>query len=92
MLVYRLIGWIPETLHYMEIGDSVTAFEKLLKNLRSFAIIINFDYRGQVLPLLDLEYDEKKNKRTLVTMTLENKDPSSIINTGVFGKINLRFS
>ena len=91
LLVYRMIGWIPETLHYMEIGDSASAFDKLLKNLRSFAIIINFDYKDQVLPLLDLEYDEKNKKRKLITMTLENKDPSSIINTGVFGKINFRF-
>ena len=85
LLVYRMIGWIPETLHYMEIGNSSSSFDKLLKNLRSFAIIINFDYQDKILPLLDLVYDEKTQKRTLVTMTTKLNNPSSIINTGVFG-------
>ena len=86
LLVYRMIGWIPETLNYLEIGDAVSSFNKLLKNLQSFAIIICFDYKDQVLPLLNLVYDEKKKVRTLVTLGSGKKDPSHIINTEVFGK------
>jgi hypothetical protein len=85
-IVYRMIGWIPETLNYTEIGDAQTAFNKLLKNMESFAIIINFEYKGQVLPLLELKYDEKTKKRLFVTINPKQKDPSNIINTEVFGK------
>lgn len=86
LIVYRLIGWIPETLNYMEIGDPKSAFDKLLQNMISFAIIISFDYKDQVLPLLDLKIDSKTNKRTLVTLMTGKKDPSSVINTQVLGR------
>ena len=85
LIVYRLVGWIPETLNYVEIGDAKSSFEKLLKNLQSFAIIINFDFKDQVLPLLDLIYNSKTKKRTLVTLDMKRKNPSSVINTEVFG-------
>jgi hypothetical protein len=88
LIVYRMTGWIPETLNYLEIGDAVSAFNKLLKNMQSFAIIISFDYNDQVLPLLDLKFDSKTKKRTLVTISTKKSDPSSVINTDVFGNFN----
>lgn len=85
LLVYRMVGWIPETLNYMEIGDPKSAFEKLRQNMQSFAIIISFDWKDRVLPLLDLFLDPKTQRRVAATLATDAKDPSGAINTRVWG-------
>ena len=70
MLVYRMIGWIPETLHCDEIGSATKAFDKLKKNLDAFAIIISFEFEGVVRPLLELHRDQSTGQCLFKTVAV----------------------
>lgn len=78
LLLYRMSGWLPETLHYSEIGDLFSCFQKLFKNLNSFNIIISFDYKDEILPIFDLIFDENTKRRFVVTLKTKAPNPDHV--------------
>lgn len=90
LIVYRMTGWMPETVRFDEIGDSAGAFDKLKRGLETFALIASFEHKESLLPLLDLEVDEKTGRRVLVTMRADSGLRADMINTHVLSTPNAR--
>lgn len=62
ILIYRLIGWIPENINIFDIGSCDESFDKLHRNFMSFTVMLSFCYKGQILPILGFESDNKIKK------------------------------
>lgn len=52
-LLYRMIGWIPEILVFSDIGSCDQSYEKLKESFLSFSVMLSFDYKGHILPILE---------------------------------------
>jgi hypothetical protein len=75
LMLYRLIGWIPEILFFEDIGTSDQSFEKLKESYSSFSVMLSFDFGNFVLPILDFSTNRHKNIiQTILPGSLEN-DP-----------------
>lgn len=84
-LLYRLVGWIPEVLHFADIGNCQQSFEKLKESFVSFSVMLSFDYRGQVLPILEFIEDQSQDIRKIRTMMPEEADKQEHLNLENFG-------
>ena len=86
-LIYRMVGWIPETLNYLEIGGVEESFDKLMKNFRSFTVMLSFDFRGEILPILDFKFDEINEKRVIKTILPQMSKSLDHLNPKMIGKL-----
>ena len=71
-LLYRLIGWIPEILVFSDIGSCDQSYEKLKESFLSFSVMLSFDYKGHILPIL--EFVDGSNGRGMKIRTIMPKD------------------
>ena len=73
-LLYRMIGWIPEVLYFGDIGDCQQSYEKLKESFLSFSVMLSFDYKGFVLPILEFVNDENNTGQMLIKTILFDQD------------------
>lgn len=86
LMLYRLIGWIPEILFFEDIGTNDQSYEKLKESYTSFSVMLSFDFGQFVLPILDFSSNPHKNIiQTILPNCLEN-DPDFKNNYIVTGK------
>lgn len=66
LLLYRLIGWIPETLLFEDIGTCDDSFDILKDQYTAFSVMLSFDFGEFILPILN--FSEKFNKNAIQTI------------------------
>ena len=86
-LLYRMIGWIPEILHFADIGNCEQSYDKLKESFASFSVMLSFDYQGHILPILEFASDERNRAMLIKTILPDKKQDLRFINQDIF---NLR--
>lgn len=77
LLLYRMIGWIPEILQYEDIGTCQQSYDKLKDSFKNFAIMLSFDYENMILPILDFISDDFENNLLIKTIIPSNSGYST---------------